>query len=122
MICDISLRFVFVHYSNNDNIRCLADKPLSPLEYQLKLASHVASEPGQAYNKNVQCEMVYGKGAKICPYMVSLLTICLSMDVNLHTNWFWAGNQCYIASHSVALELSVGALHDCRRSEQRSSK
>lgn len=57
-------------YSIEDNIQCLGDKPPSPLEYQMKLDSHIATEPGQAYDKNVQCEMVYGRGAKICPYMV----------------------------------------------------
>jgi len=49
---------------------CLKDKPTSPLEYQQKLESYIADEPGQSYDRDAQCEMVYGTGARICPYMV----------------------------------------------------
>lgn len=56
--------------SKEENIRCIKDKPIPPSEYQQKLDA-LAVEVGQTYGKDEQCEMVYGKGAKICPYMVN---------------------------------------------------
>lgn len=46
---------------------CLLDKPSTDL-----LDAHRAAKnlPGESFDENKQCELVFGNGSKICPYMV----------------------------------------------------
>lgn len=48
---------------------CLLDEPVGRT-YELPTLL-----PGQIYNANRQCELMFGPGSQICPYMVSWLTI-----------------------------------------------
>lgn len=58
-------------FSVDSNIGCLQDKPASPMDYHARLEQYMQLDPGHRYGSDKQCEMVYGPGAKICPYMVS---------------------------------------------------
>lgn len=52
---------------------CLLDEPVSrpyPLPQQL---------PGRIYSVNQQCELIFGPGTQVCPYMVSQHCIALIM-------------------------------------------
>lgn len=44
---------------------CLLDEPVSRT---YELPNHL---PGQIYNANRQCELMFGPGSMVCPYMVS---------------------------------------------------
>lgn len=68
--CCLRCLIIKLFCSKEYKTQCLKDSPVSPLEYQAKLNVVMKSEPGQSYSENVQCELVYGTGAKICPYMV----------------------------------------------------
>jgi len=48
---------------------CLLDEP-GGRTYELPTLL-----PGQIYNANRQCELMFGPGSQICPYMVSWLAI-----------------------------------------------
>lgn len=48
---------------------CLLDEPVGRT-YELPTLL-----PGQIYNANRQCELMFGPGSQICPYMVSWLAI-----------------------------------------------
>lgn len=50
---------------------CLLDKPSSD-----QLDAHRAAKklPGENFDENKQCELVFGNGSKICPYMVYAYT------------------------------------------------
>ncbi|XP_067932084.1 A disintegrin and metalloproteinase with thrombospondin motifs 9-like [Watersipora subatra] len=51
-------------FLDTDNkVSCLADKSNTAFEFNEDLV------PGQVYDKHMQCELVYGDGARICPYM-----------------------------------------------------
>lgn len=51
---------------------CLLDEPVGRT-YELPTLL-----PGQIYNANRQCELMFGPGSQICPYMVSWLAIKVS--------------------------------------------
>ena len=44
---------------------CLSDVPPSS-EYEM-----IEEEPGEIFPVDKQCELVFGDGAKICPFMVN---------------------------------------------------
>lgn len=54
---------------------CLLDEPVGRT-YELPTLL-----PGQIYNANRQCELMFGPGSQICPYMVSWLPIITSKIV-----------------------------------------
>lgn len=37
--------------------------------------------PGESYSENKQCELVFGLGSKICPYMVSDGESCILLFI-----------------------------------------
>ena len=51
---------------------CLLDKPSTDL-----LDAHRAAKklPGENFDENKQCELVFGHGSKICPYMVNIMIV-----------------------------------------------
>ncbi|XP_035211737.1 A disintegrin and metalloproteinase with thrombospondin motifs 9-like isoform X2 [Stegodyphus dumicola] len=46
--------------------QCLLDKSRKDL---LKSFEHVGTPPGELYDMDYQCELVFGQGSRICPYM-----------------------------------------------------
>lgn len=70
---------------------CLLDKPRK--KYRRKVSRW--HSPGELYNVDKQCELLFGTGSKVCPYMVSL-------SWYLHYHYFfdfclpacWMKNEC----------------------------
>lgn len=59
---------------------CLLDEPVSRT-YELPTLL-----PGQIYNANRQCELMFGPGSQICPYMVSWLPM---VETKYTIHWLW---------------------------------
>ena len=58
-----------VHFHSDGFGDCLLDDPIQAM-YQSKLARLRNTQPGQIYDVNQQCEQAFGKGYKICPFLV----------------------------------------------------
>lgn len=54
--------------------KCLADVP-SKSEYEM-----IEEEPGVVFPVDKQCELVFGEGSKICPYMVGNIIRVVSFN------------------------------------------
>ena len=61
---------------------CLLDEPTA-VQYnpKLKMPVKLKTQPGQVYDKDVQCDQVFGKGSTICPFMVRLVSVTLSTSL-----------------------------------------
>ncbi|XP_045034330.1 A disintegrin and metalloproteinase with thrombospondin motifs 9 isoform X2 [Daphnia magna] len=59
-------RYFITEYLDGGYGECLLDKPVMDL-----LDAHRAAKklPGENFDENKQCELVFGHGSKICPYM-----------------------------------------------------
>jgi|688.fasta_scaffold1976670_1 thrombospondin motif-containing protein 9 len=64
--------FLYLIISSGGYGECLLDKPSTDL-----LDAHRAAKklPGENFDENKQCELVFGHGSKICPYMVNIMII-----------------------------------------------
>ena len=59
-----TVHILFLSFSTGYG-ECLLDEPVGRT-YELP-----SLLPGQIYNANRQCELMFGPGSQICPYMVS---------------------------------------------------
>ena len=50
---------------------CLLDDPVQS-SYDNKVKRFKDIQPGQKYDVNKQCQLAFGKGYRICPFLVSL--------------------------------------------------
>lgn len=63
VVCLFTVHAVLLHFSTGYG-ECLLDEPVART-YELPTLL-----PGQIYNANRQCELMFGPGSQICPYMV----------------------------------------------------
>lgn len=105
--------FYFVFLNSTGYGECLLDEPISrPYSLPQQL-------PGQIYNVNKQCELIFGPGTQVCPYMVSLSHHASAAGTNLKRIFFvvfyeskWINQQklcMYVCLHVYFLASRVSA-------------
>lgn len=60
--------FIFCHQHSTGHGECLLDKPNGRM---FDLSSQL---PGLMYDVNKQCELMFGPGSQVCPYLVKILS------------------------------------------------
>lgn len=70
--------FVFCHCYSTGHGECLLDKPNGRV-YDLS-----SQLPGSVYDVNKQCELMFGPGSQVCPYLVrKIMSFCLKTTTKL---------------------------------------
>ncbi|XP_064632863.1 A disintegrin and metalloproteinase with thrombospondin motifs 9-like [Lineus longissimus] len=60
--------FILSEFLEHGFGRCLLDKPVRG-DHHKKLEKVLKSQPGESYSVDRQCELVFGNGARVCPFM-----------------------------------------------------
>lgn len=73
-----SQHFIFCHWYSTGHGECLLDKPNGRI-YDLSLQL-----PGLMYDVNKQCELMFGPGSQVCPYLVRKILSFLFENYHRH--------------------------------------
>ncbi|KAM7295476.1 putative thrombospondin-like protein [Ixodes scapularis] len=92
--------------------QCLRDSPAENLLLPEDVApsSRASTQPGELFDMDRQCELVFGRGAKICPYM----PVCKRLWCTVHSN---LQGGCRTQHMPWADGTTCGKRHWCQKGE-----